>query len=194
MLAVSYSCGAAPVARAELAKLAQGLGKHAITTASLKGCGVRMSIEKIIVRDTGHFTVAVAQKCSGRWTSFPIQPRQHGGIFLSLFVRASVRSARGRASRARSKELPTYPTALRRPPAAELPTYPNGYTVRRATYSEKKRNAVLYVLSACGTRRATRWDGVNTPLHTVHMLHLLRSTCCLAAIEASCVPSIPLHA
>ena len=37
MLAVRYSCGAAPVARVELAKLAQGLGKHAITTASRRG-------------------------------------------------------------------------------------------------------------------------------------------------------------
>ena len=37
MLAVRYSRGAAPVARAELARLAQGLGKHAITTASRRG-------------------------------------------------------------------------------------------------------------------------------------------------------------
>ena len=37
MLAVGYSRGAAPVARAELARLAEGLGKHAITTASRRG-------------------------------------------------------------------------------------------------------------------------------------------------------------
>ena len=43
MLAVGYSRGAAPVARVELAKLAEGLGQPAITTASRRGVASRMS-------------------------------------------------------------------------------------------------------------------------------------------------------
>ena len=55
--AVRCSRGAAPVPKAELAKLAEGLGKHAITTASRRGVsGVgscMLRVERTFLRESG---------------------------------------------------------------------------------------------------------------------------------------------